>query len=97
MSLSLSAYKSKSGKVKRRRIHARSIEPRCVLDTAYWNLHGLPLLGYTRNVTVKAPVVVDLNWLRLDEYPLSNRTKFMPSGIQELKFPSFVELKKASP
>lgn len=58
------------------------VEPRCILDTAYWN------------VTVKAPVVVDLSWLRLEKYPLSNHTRYMPSGIQELNFPSFIELKK---
>lgn len=34
------------------------VEPRCVLDTAYWNLQGLPMLRYTRNVTVEAPVVI---------------------------------------
>lgn len=27
------------------------------------------------------------------DYPLYNHTKFMPSGIQELSFPSFTELK----
>lgn len=79
-------FTDKCGEVKGRGIcDRRRTEMR--LDTAYWNLHGLPMLRHTGNVTVKAPVVADLNWLWLDEYPLSNHTKFMPSGILELKFP----------